>query len=427
MRVLLSILLVLTLLGAYSLGRWASGPALACADSDLSTLASFRGSLAQGDALERSYCFFGFLQTLSPDNVEPSSEILETWHPWLLEDELRSFMIAWTSFDAPGALEWGLSRSGVFRDEAAPAALEGWAFHDPEAARRALASLSSEVAPELLEEYFVAGWLRGGHHAGVVAYIESYPAGAARQRYTNLLTIEFMREGPEAVIDWVEAIPDDAAGAYKKMAFQKAGYILAQVDPVHAARWLEPHLEHGYSSSTPRVIARSWFAVDPPAALAWLASLPRGDQNEKLLRATLLGWLRKAPEEAEAWVRSSSPAEGLDVAVHLMIERNQDAPQTALDWAERIHDPAGRYRTVLLLARAWHRRDPEAVQQWLAQSELPEGMERAILSPRSLRRGEGARTHDEPEGAIDPVDGAARRPAPPVAEDANAAGQTRGQ
>ena len=113
------------------------------------------------DALERSYRFHGFLQTLTPENVGEASQILEAWSPWLVEDELLNFMIAWTRFAAPEALEWARTRTGPFREQASAAAQEAWAFHDPVAARRALESVDLPIERDAFRESFVAGWLRG--------------------------------------------------------------------------------------------------------------------------------------------------------------------------------------------------------------------------------------------------------------------------
>ncbi len=411
MRVTLSILLILTLAGAYALGRMGGpggqggGTAESGtesgreSESDLSSMASFRASLDQPDALERSYRFHGFLQTLSPDEVGEASEVVEARNPWLVDDELLNFMIAWTHFDAPAAFEWALSRSSPFREQASSAALEAWAFHDPVAARRALESVDRAVDRVPLVEYLVAGWLKGGHHDGVIEYITGQRPGTDRQRYTNLLTIELMRDGADAVVRWAEAIPDDAPGSYKTMAFQKAANILASVDPLHASRWIEAHLRHDYAAEAPGVIGRRWLEIDPPAALAWLASLPRGDANDKALQKTLRVWLHEAPEDAEVWVRAASEAGGGAAAIEVMIARHAQDPPTAIGWAQRIADPAERSRTVLRLARAWHRRDPAALKRWLEQSELPPRMRSAILNSPDARRSSGERGVPEAGGA----------------------------
>jgi hypothetical protein len=388
MRATIWIVLALTVAGAYALGR--QQPVDARIDSDLARLDSFRSAFEQGNQLERSYRFHGFLQSMGPDDVAEAAESIERWNPWLATDEMRNFMIAWAAFDPEAALSWGIARSGSLRAKAAAAALEGWAFHDPVAARDAMEALDPRRAPGNLEEVLVAGWLAGGRHSGVFEYIESRPAGINRQRYTNLLTIELMRQSPDEVIRWVESIENAAPGAYKTMAFQKAANILASSDPAFASSWIETHFGQGYVEKAPGLIGRRWLEIDPEAALEWLTSLPRGAYDEDV-KSTLRIWLNQAPEDAQAWVRDASPAAGLDPLIEIMISRNKDDPRAALDWSQRIHDPATRQRTVLLLGRKWLRRDPDAAKHWIEESGLSQQMKSSLLkhptSARAKRRG----------------------------------------
>jgi hypothetical protein len=401
MRVTLPILLILTVTSAYALGRISVDAREPGHESnpDLGSLASFRASLEQSDALERSYRFHGFLQTLSPDEVGEASQVLEAWNPWLVEDELLNFMIAWARFDAPAAFAWGRSRGGRFGEQASAAALEAWAFHDPVAAGRALESVDPLSERLALGEHFVAGWLTGGHHDGLTEYITDQPRGSARQRYTNLLTIELMRDGPDAVVGWAESIPDDARHSYKRMAFQKAANILATVDPIQASSWIELHLGQGYAEDAPNVIGRRWLEHDPPAALDWLASLPRGEANDDALQAVLRIWLSEAPGDAEAWARTITEAGGGGAAIGVMISRHADDPPRAIFWARRISDPADRMRTIVRLARAWHRSDPEASERWLEETELSPEMRSAILKAAKGRRRSGRRDGPAAEDA----------------------------
>jgi hypothetical protein len=382
MRATISILLVLTLAGAYALGRWRAGDV--AGTSELASIASFRSAFEQGDALERSYRFHGFLQSMGPGEVGEAAELLDSWSPWLVTDELRNFMIAWTAFDPAAALNWGLGRSGAFRAQAAGAALNGWAVHDPVAARSAMEALDPATAPAGLEEHLVAGWLSSGRHTGILEYIESKPAGLERQRYTNLLTIELMRDSPEAVIRWAEAVAEDAPHSYKSTAFQKAVNILATADPIQAAEWVEKHLDAEYAAGAPSTVAQRWLEIDPPATLDWLSTLPRGE-HDKALKTALLAWLNRNDEAAEIWVRKSSPAPGLDVLVEVMVTRSSHDPQGSIEWAQRLHDPAARAEAVLRLARKWKRREREAALLWVEQSELAPKMKRAILGPSSKK------------------------------------------
>jgi hypothetical protein len=378
-RAALAIIVVSTLAGAYALGsQHRSGIS---DDADLSSIESFRASLTTADALQRSHRFNRFVQGLRPENVEATAEIIEERRFWLADDELRNFMIAWTRFDAPAALDWAASRRSEFSARARAAGIYSLAFHDPQAGLEALESLDPSVRSPQVEEAFFAGWLQSGSHQGVVDYITSQADASVRQKFTNLLTIELARDGPEAVIRWAESIPEDASDGYKGVAFDNAGNITASVDPVLAAGWIERHLEHEYSARTPAVIAMRWVALDPPSALAWLASLPAGSPRDSAMVSNFQRWWSTDAPDAERWLQAIAPADGVDVAIGLMIREAGDQPWAAMDWANRIHDRTERPRALLTLGRRWMRKDPDAVQQWLETSELQGKLKQAILHP----------------------------------------------
>ena len=381
MRGLLWLAVPISLGVAFALGH-------ASADGDAlvpSGPASLRTALAQGDRLERAHRFYGVLESLSPSNVASAREALEAWQAWLSEEELRDFMIAWARFDAPAALEWALSRPGAFREDAGPAALEGWAFHDPSAAREALESLPEALSPALFEEHLVAGWLRGGRTEGVIEYIEAVDSDVRRQRYTSLLTIDLMRAGPDAVIRWAHAIPDDARPGYKAMAFEKAGNILASVDPARAAHWIEAQLGSDHEGRALLAIGRRWLEVDPAAAMNWLDGIASSAAGERAFRATFSVWQQQSPHDAERWARGRAPTPHLDFAVRSMVGQHEATPELALDWARRLHDRVERSRSTIQIARAWRRSDPGAVEAWLAEQALPKGMDEAIRNGPSDR------------------------------------------
>ena len=395
MRAIFAILVILTLGAAYAAGRHGRE----AADSDLSRVASFRASLDQSDPLIRSYRFNGFLQTLGPDDLEEALEALEKHEHWLTEDERRNFLLAWASFDARGALDWALSRSGRVKRKAVAAAIYAWAFYDPAAARQALESLGEDDATPALEEEFVSGWMQGEVPAGVGEYIASQPASTARQRYANALASELMREGPEAVIRWVEAIPDDAVANYKSIAFQKAANVLAVVDPVQASRWIEGHLDRDYAVYGPSAIGRRWVSQEPTAALEWLVGLPAGEVKDDAVRTAFRRWLNQDAEQAEAWVLSVSPVEGADWTVRTLIRRDsRQDPGSALAWARRIYDPTVRRRVLIGVGQAWFRRDPEAARAWLTESELSEEIQTAIQRPPELESRRRSREPSLPAG-----------------------------
>jgi hypothetical protein len=290
-------------------------------------------------------------------------------------------MLMWTRFDSRGALDWALSQTGRFREDATAAAIWAWAFNDSAAAQQALDSLDAVDATQLVRDEFVLGWL-WGKSPGAADYIAQQPAGIPRQKAISALTVALMREGPESVTQWADAIPDEAPGDYKSVAFQKAGIILVYVDPTFASRWIEGHLDRQYSVRALSMIGSQWVEQDPLAALTWLVGLPAAGAVENAVKSSFGIWLKRDPEAAADWLLSASPAEGVDPAIQILIRRDSRTdPGAALVWAQRIHDPILRRKVLTDTGQSWFRTDPEAVREWLSDNELSEEIETEIQNP----------------------------------------------
>ena len=374
MRLILLILVLLTLVAAYVGGLNSRG----ISDEDLLTVASFERSLAERDALLRSYGFTGFLPALSPDNLEQTLELLEENRRWLSRRELRNFMLMWTRFDSRGALDWALSQTGRFREDATAAAIWAWAFNDSAAAQQALNSLDAVDATQLVRDEFVLGWL-WGKSPGAADYIAQQPAGIPRQKAISALTVALMREGPESVTQWADAIPDDAAGDYKSSRVPES-----RDDPgLRGSGHSRPAGSKvisidGYSARALSVISSQWVQQDPAggARLARRASRLRGDRSENALGSAFRRWLKRDPEAAEEWSalglsrgggRSGDPDPGPAATAG-------PSQRAALVWAQRIHDPivaaAGSHQTPV---RSWFRADPEAVCEVVVRERASRG------------------------------------------------------
>jgi hypothetical protein len=95
--------------------------------------------------------------------------------------------------------------------------------------------------------------------------------------------------------------------------------------------------------------------------------------------AGFLAWLRRSPEEAEAWLEASLPDPRLDPAVvELVRSRFQTQPASAVEWAQRIEDESQRRAQTVVGFRSWRRRDPQAAAAWLERSELAPDLREAI-------------------------------------------------
>ena len=316
---------ILALGAGFGLGR-ATAPT---PESELSTLASFQRALDDPDWLTRSYRFSGFLKDLDPETLPEALKALEPHLSWLVTDELRVFMLAWSRFDAPGAFEQALvAWPRQLRRTAGGAALYAWAFRDPTAALEALDAVESPELKEFMEARLIAGWAHGEHRASALEYVASLHEGPRRFAYLGTLAWELAKEGPEAVMRWAEAVPDFSR-RYKAAVFLKASSTLASSDPPATAHWLAGHLDRDYTDGALKVVARSWATSDPPAALDWLTSLPAGERRNGAVSNAFRVWHERSSWDAERWLRIVGQA----VAEGRLRSRDGDATTRAVrEW-----------------------------------------------------------------------------------------------
>jgi len=389
-RTLVIVATALALAVGFALGR-ATAPA---SDTAPVGVEVFRQALEETDWLERSAGMSRFLQHLGPENLPEALAALEPQLPWIPTDELRLFMLAWSRFDAAGALAHALALPRPFHRNASGAAIYAWAYRDPEAALEALDTVEEDDLRKFMAGRMVAGWAHGGHERSVTEYLSSLPKGPERFAYVGMLAWELSKRGPEALTAWAEGAPA-AFPSFKNAVFLKASTTLSSIDPAQTARWLTPYLDRPYAAGTLRVVARSWANRDPEAALDWLTTLPPAQEVDAAVSNAFRVWLSHSPEPARVWLRARTPSPALDPALAVMAARARDrSPGLALPWALTMSDEELRAKFVIRLGRRWLHNHPEAARAWLERNPLPPDLHAAILDPTLPVPGEA---EDDPD------------------------------
>jgi hypothetical protein len=349
-------------------------------------VSSFEAALATRDELERAQRMSAFLQGMSAEDLPGALQALETRNIGVTREEVRLFMLAWSRFDPQGAFAWARAWPTQWSTVLMEQAIYAWGFRDAPAALRALEAVEDAELQTRLRQSLLEGWLHGDDRTGASAYIADLSNPRQRGRLAFLLAAETMRDGPEAVMRWAEAVPETAPNDFKRGAFYHAATLVAREDPERAAEWFEAHRRDAYSAGSLETIARGWAQHHDPAPLFdWLRKLPSEDERSgergEAIGAGFRVWLEQDPSAAEAWLSTELPDPALDPALVELVRVHAPAsPAHALAWAARIDDEALRRSTTLRSARSWRRRDPLAAQAWLDATELPPELEQSILS-----------------------------------------------
>jgi hypothetical protein len=234
-----------------------------------------------------------------------------------------------------------------------------------------------------LTSALVEGWLESGLPGLEEYLIEMPPSNEQQFAISALVRRLIVRDGIDAALRWVEALPDEAPGRFKLQAYRRVASAVADIDPQRAAHWAEKQLAGDFGNGVPRRVGVSWGRQDGgEAAMTWLASLPAVDHLPFAVDATYREWLRHDREGALRWLREAEPNPTFEPAISLYaLVTVSDDLQTALEWAQRLQDEELRHQTLEKLARAWLANDPEAARAWIEGSELPEAAQQRVLAP----------------------------------------------
>jgi hypothetical protein len=330
-----------------------------------------REVLATSDPLERSIRWGALLERSGSDAVQPLHETIAASPLDIGDLEVISFAMWWARFDPNAALAWTSAEWRAQSNFAIGQIFRMWAHADPEAAFKAIGQVP-ELRQDAALDAVVTGWHESGK-PGLVEYVQSIPADAIRQRAGESLARHLVLAlGTEAAMRWLETVGDPSFR--QTMSMRIASAAAAQGDAAAAATWATPQVSAGkaHLSGFPRRIGTRWILRDPPAALAWLASLPAGNDRNDGVAESFRDWLRYTPGAALQWIQNAELEPWSEPAFSIYALRLAgDDPKQGLDLASRFSDADLRNRTIVVIARAWATQDAKAAQAWLAQADLP--------------------------------------------------------
>ena len=227
---------------------------------------------------------------------------------------------------------------------------------------------------------------QGDDRLGATEYVATLSSVRRRSRLALRLAGQTKRDGPDALIAWADAVPEDAPNQFKEVVFAVAAGALAALDPERAAPWYESHMQQWYSTSGLLNIAGKWaYFHDPKPVVAWIETLPIEEAREgeriDALREAFRTWAPEAPDEVEAWIETASGGPMRDVAIEELARASADAsPAEALRWAQQIGDEDLRRKRMLRYSRAWFVQDPEAAETWLEGADVSPGFRRQAMN-----------------------------------------------
>jgi hypothetical protein len=223
--------------------------------------------------------------------------------------------------------------------------------------------------------------------------LDKVPAGEARVNSVDTIVTVWSEQDMESALAWAKQLKNRED---RTVAMTAALHLLSDRDPVRALPLAEEHLEgesleyvtyralavlvdqdvesarleverrpHGWAwSRASLLVARAMAEDDPREALAWISTLPKGEQRNGLLN-TLDIWARKSPVDAGVYIAQMPAGTDQQTAARQYAERRAESdPADALNWLAQLGNESARKYATIGVAAGWARRDPSAATKW---------------------------------------------------------------
>ncbi|MEZ5303173.1 MAG: hypothetical protein R3F11_21395 [Verrucomicrobiales bacterium] len=241
-------------------------------------------------------------------------------------------------------------------------ALYRWSAVDPRAAWAAVRSLEGERRPGFLEGEVLGQWAKDDLNGALEAWAELSE---------NLQSSSFTRiadahaRDPESRDKLLDFLTKQPSGSGRSWAFANVLQTWAKDAPLsEIATWIDSEAgqhEAGEIADFERKVAGVAVQREPKAAIDWLMSRSSPERRSEDLEALVGLWAVSEPNAAGEWLGSLTMGPDTDAAVATFARRiRRDDPESALEWARRIDDPALRDEVSNNVLRVWDDVDPGA-------------------------------------------------------------------
>jgi hypothetical protein len=331
--------------------------------------------LAQDSPLERIADMSALLLRCGPDAVPALLEAYEGAPLDGGDPEIVLLATWWSAFDPKAAFAWTSSDWRATYGAVIAAVFRGWAHSDPQSALKAAGTLRFAGQLDLARDAVYSGWDESGH-PGLEEALTA--AGLAdQQRFAEILARRrVVSLGAEGAIRWAES---QGSPAFQQMMKVRVASAAAGTKSGAAvvAKWATPQIVAAKApTGFPRRIGTRWIVHDPDGALAWLASLPEGEDRSDGVAESFRDWMRRDFVKAKAWADATGSGEiprWAEPALAIYAKTNAlEHPEESLVLIGRFSDVPLREATTVSAARLWLQNDHDAARAWIDKNLTPE-------------------------------------------------------
>ena len=353
-----------------------------------------RNALSIKNPLERAAALAGLLSVVPFSANEEVENAFDAFFIENYELEQVLFVEWWAQFDPRSAYEWTRTAYKGKHPRVVMTAMEAWARQDPEKA--VAVSLTLPRVGQLLDAgqlAVIAGWDDSGE-PGLGAYIKRMPQGTLRQSAMDtIIRRRLLRDGPDNALAFVEAVPENTPGDFRRRLRRRFVNQTAKMDP-HIAKNIARQwtAEDGADAALLRILAINWSKTgDPQEMMEWLGSLDAGvsyGASDEGIREGYRAWLNADQDAAYAWALDQPQSRRLEPAKSLYaFSIAKESPEQALAIAALVEDDQTREAVTLKILRAWSVVDPVAADSWMAENGISVAQQARLKKRRPVTGG----------------------------------------
>lgn len=335
---------IVAVIAAGAIGWYAAmevnrGPALA---SEQDAYERFSNAFTITDSMDRIDVLSRLVRRLTPETLPGAIRAIKDDLEDVYNNDLRMLMWYWAKQDPRGMLKEMQTWPEVRAQRMAAGEAIYWIVKKEgyDAARAVFDEIPNHQRDPALA-YLVLAYLESGETVNLIALIESYQMREERDFAAGIVVGQILAaNGPEALTDWVESLPDGpgTSNDLKAVAFRAAQTELMRRDHFeHLDAWLGRVEKADWAHGGRRAIGIHLVKRDPMRAIAWAQALTAEQDRDLVLSETLRAFASYDRVGALEWMRGQKPEPVLDEgAARLAYEFANRDPMVALEMMGRI-------------------------------------------------------------------------------------------
>lgn len=229
-----------------------------------------------------------------PPGADTASDYAITFGDWAHEGGRKAADAAATAYNLP---------MGANRNAALNAVIETWIQLDAKATLDWASTVSGEDSAPLKNAlYFLSTNL---HEPELAAqYVDKFADATARAQSIGTIAKAMARTNPVGALGWLDKT---AAGDVYDASVKLLITDLARQNPAQAASLLQNITEPATQATAITILAGTWGAADPHAALAWVSNFPDSEASARnsALSSAIFAWAKIDPVAVLNYIQSA--------------------------------------------------------------------------------------------------------------------------